>query len=151
MCNHYRQDPLYRDRVGEFSDLKVVLFRDRGRPNSVKEHVYPCRDGEILIVEDGGLVNAAVHWRFVPFHWEGSLKEWAKPSKPGAIRGLSCNNARGETADQPQRAPMHGRRGRPKRARSSSSGQWGRLQNLWRLEAELHHVPIHFIGLPALV
>jgi hypothetical protein len=103
MCNHFRRDPEYRDRAGEFSDLKIPLFRDRGRLNSVKEHVYPGRDGEILMVEDGALTNAAAHWRFVPFHWKGSLKEWAEPSKPGAILGLSCNNARGETADtQPQ-------------------------------------------------
>ena len=99
MCNHYRADPVWREAMGEFSDIKIPVFKDRGVPNSVKAHVYPGRDGEILMVDEGELANAAAHWRFVPFHWKGSLKEWAKPSKPGAVRGLSCNNARGETAD----------------------------------------------------
>jgi putative SOS response-associated peptidase YedK len=99
MCNHYSSSGKWRDEVGEFSQMRLPVFHDRGRPNSVQEHVYPGRDGEILMALDGQLVNAAAHWRFVPFYWKGSLKEWARPSKPGAVRGKSCNNAKGETAD----------------------------------------------------
>ena len=99
MCNHYSSSGEYRDRMGEFSELRLPVFRDRGRPNSVKEHVYPARDGEILFVEDGELVNAAAHWRFVPPFWRDNLKEWAKDSKPGAFRGKGCNNARIEGLD----------------------------------------------------
>jgi putative SOS response-associated peptidase YedK len=103
MCNHYSSSGEWRDLVGEFSHVRLPVFHDRGRPNNVTEHVYPARYGEILLVDDGQLVPAAAYWRFVPFYWRGSLKEWAKPSKPGAARGKSCNNARGEKADT---APM---------------------------------------------
>jgi putative SOS response-associated peptidase YedK len=99
MCNHYSSSGEWRDLVGEFSHLRLPVFHDRGRPNSVKEHVYPGRDGEILIVGDGQLVPVAAHWRYVPPFWTGSPKEWARPGKPGKVGGKGCNNARGETVE----------------------------------------------------
>ena len=112
MCNHYSSSGEWRDKVGEVSPLRLPAFHDRGRPNSVKEHVYPGRDGEILMIEGDELVPAAAHWRYIPPHWKQSLKEWAKPSKPGAVRGKSCNNARGDTADTTNMFREAAKRGR---------------------------------------
>ena len=48
MCNHYRADPAWRLRTGEFSQLKIPLFdSERARPNT-QEHLYPGRTGEIV-------------------------------------------------------------------------------------------------------
>lgn len=103
MCNHYSSSGAWRDATGEFARLKLPVFTDRGRLNSVKEHVYPGRDGEILLVEDGQLVNAAAHWRFTPPYWRDSLKEWGKHARPPARpRGANCNNAKIEGLANPK-------------------------------------------------
>lgn len=98
MCNHYRADPDYRAQ--EVSETRIEPFPRRWHGvNDVATEVYPGRYGQIVMTEDGELVEGAAYWRFVPWTWKGSLRDWAKPSKPGAVRGKSCNNARGETAD----------------------------------------------------
>ncbi len=101
MCNHYSSSGEWRDRMGEFSHLKIPPFRDRGALNSVAAHVYPGKDGEILMAVEGELTNAAAHWRFVPPTWKGTLAEWGKASNPAkkVFRGKGLNNAKGETAD----------------------------------------------------
>ena len=89
MCNHYRSDPNWRQRTGEFSQLKIPLFdAERARPNT-QEHLYPGRTGEIVLVEEAVSVAAAAHWRLIP-PW------WTDTSKAFGNKWRGCNNARSE-------------------------------------------------------
>ena len=94
MCNHYRSSGAWRDRAGEFSDLKLPVFDPgRARPNVQGPDIWPAYTGEILAVEEGELIAQAATWLFVPY--------WAAPRGFAAWRKTNggCNNAKGETAE----------------------------------------------------
>ncbi|HET6971293.1 MAG TPA: SOS response-associated peptidase family protein [Phenylobacterium sp.] len=94
MCNHYRKNPDWRDRMDDWSETRIPVRFDRAAaiPNTAAE-VYPAGVGEIVMpAEEDRLVAAAASWIFMP--WKPGLT-WAEWSK--TRRG--CNNARGEEAD----------------------------------------------------
>jgi putative SOS response-associated peptidase YedK len=92
MCNHYRSDPEWREKMGEFSDLKLPVFdRSGARPNVQGPDIWPAYTGEILGVE---LVSVAATWLFMPF-WAASKSTFAQWRKTNG----GCNNAKGETAE----------------------------------------------------
>ena len=92
MCNHYRADPTWVDRTGEFSHLRLPPFAaGRARPNVQGPDIWPGYMGEIAAVEDGRLAALGASWRLIPPWFKGAAKDWARTSG-------GCNNARGETA-----------------------------------------------------
>jgi len=89
VCNHYRDDPAWREATGDWSEIKIQPFDNSApRPNT-QSHLYPGRTGEIVIVEGDATVAAAANWRLVPPWFKGSLKEHGR-------RFGGCNNARVE-------------------------------------------------------
>lgn len=97
MCNHYRSDPDWRERMDDWSETKVPLRFDRSgpRPNVQGPDLWPGYTAEILApsAEAGDeLVASAAAWLFVPFWYRKAFKDWKRE------RG-GCNNAKGETAD----------------------------------------------------
>jgi putative SOS response-associated peptidase YedK len=104
MCNHYRADPNWRQRTGEFSHLKIPLFdAERARPNT-QEHLYPGRTGEIVLIEAGRTIAAAAHWRLIPPWFTGASKEFGN-------KWRGCNNARSEGIETSRmfKASIHNR------------------------------------------
>ena len=96
MCNHYSSSGEWRDRMGEFSHLKLPPFdRNRPRPNVQGPDIWPAYTGEILGIEEGELVAQAATWLLMPF-WAAKqgrkFAEWRKTNG-------GCNNAKGETAE----------------------------------------------------
>src|ERR1044072_1346820 len=89
MCNHYRADPDWVARTGEFSHLKIPL-RFPATPGNYRppRHIYPGRDGVVLrLAEDGAALEPAVmRWGLIPFFHRKSVKEWK----------VQCNNCRSE-------------------------------------------------------
>lgn len=88
MCNHYRADPKWVERTGEFSHLKIPLRFPEGRNYQPALHLYPGRDGEVLrMAQDGASLEPVVmRWGLVPGFWRKSLKEWK----------ASCQNCKSE-------------------------------------------------------
>lgn len=83
----------WRDKMGEFSQLKLPLFdRNAPRPNVQGPHIWPAYTGEIVTLEDDRLVAQAATWLFIPFWCKKPFAEWRKTNG-------GCNNAKGETAD----------------------------------------------------
>ena len=89
MCNHYSSSGVWRDQMGEFSQLRLPLFDHEGARPNVPTHVYPGRMGEILKAEGDRLSAAAAHWRLIPKWFRGSTKAFEK-------KWRGCNNARSE-------------------------------------------------------
>jgi putative SOS response-associated peptidase YedK len=89
MCNHYRADPNWVARTGEFSHLKIPL-RFPATPGNYRppEHIYPGRDGTVFrLSEDGQALEPAImRWGLIPLWHRKSVKEWK----------LQCNNCRSE-------------------------------------------------------
>lgn len=94
MCNHYRSDPTWREKMGEFSDLKIPIFdRAAPTPNFQSLDIWPGYMGEIARIDDDGMMRpAAAYWRMIPWWFKGSMKGWARTNG-------GCNNAKGETAE----------------------------------------------------
>ncbi|MDB5447633.1 MAG: hypothetical protein JWQ97_2950 [Phenylobacterium sp.] len=95
MCNHYRSDPDWRERMGDWSETKVRVRFDptTPRPNIQGPDLYPVQVGEILMPEGERVVSASATWLYMP---AGAKESWAVWQK--MRRG--CNNARGEEADR---------------------------------------------------
>lgn len=78
MCNHYRANPEWRERTGEFSHLKIPLRFPEARNYQPPKHVYPGRDGEVLRkTDDGEAIEAVImRWGLIPWFHKKSIKEW---------------------------------------------------------------------------
>ena len=93
MCNHYSSSGAWRDRMGEFSQLRLPAFdAERARPNVQGPDIWPAYTGEVLRVESDKLITEAATWLFVPFWFKKPFAEWRKTNG-------GCNNAKGETAE----------------------------------------------------
>jgi putative SOS response-associated peptidase YedK len=94
MCNHYRRDPDWRDRMDDWSETKIPVRFDRTAPTpNASTDVYPAAVGEIVMpADDGRLIAASASWLFMPWKPGLTWEEWSKTRR-------GCNNARGEEAD----------------------------------------------------
>lgn len=96
MCNHYRRDPDWRLKTGDFSETRIPVRFDRtSLPNEeIKTHIYPGRAGEILVVEGGEPAALSAVWTHVEADYRGSFKDY----RAGKFT-KGRNNCRSEKAD----------------------------------------------------
>ena len=85
MCNHYRADPDWRERSGEFSDLKI---RTRFTPTPVAPgsnrpplEIYPGRTAPVIraaaeAVGGQDLEQVDMRWGFIPGSHKGPIKDF---------------------------------------------------------------------------
>jgi putative SOS response-associated peptidase YedK len=94
MCNHYKANADWRQRMGEHSETKIPVRFDATLPrvNVQGDDIFPGYIGEIVMPQDDRLVAVSANWNLMPFTEKGSYAEWMKKRR-------GCNNARGEEAD----------------------------------------------------
>jgi putative SOS response-associated peptidase YedK len=85
MCNHYRADPGWRERTGEYSEIKI---RTRFTPvpfapgsNRAPLEVYPGKTAPVIrasaaAVEGQDLEQVDMRWGFIPASHKGPINEF---------------------------------------------------------------------------